>query len=468
MNHLKSNAFSFLLLAVTVTFATTALAGTTKNGDVVIYNSGQAQISESRTVTLPRGPANVVVRDIPTSIDASTIMASARNMDVLGMEYRFTPATEKNLLDQYVGKQLAVLVPSLDGQGHTKKTGTLLSNSDTPVFRFGKEIYAGPYGGLFFPELPKSIQETPSLVLNTDSEIAGDRDIRFSYLMTGLNWRADYALVMESGSPDGALTGWATIDNTGAHGFTAARMTLVAGDVRRSRPALRKNRTMVHAMEADMAMAAPPSVVKGTVSQYHTYTLDDRVDLPAGTTRQIRLISTPEVGVRKELESTFHAHGNARVANSRQPVTSRLVIPNTEKNGLGRPLPAGTMRVYMRSNTSQPLLVGEPTIPHTGAGGTLELVLGNAFDVTVERASVKYTKLGKRAYEVSWRIAVLNGKDAPQQLRLKDIYTGEWSITRSSQSYTTPDHRTAQFDLTVPPTQDGNPFIVTYTAHVSY
>lgn len=466
MNHLKSHVFLFTFIATTCLFVAHAWAGVTDNGNLAIYNSGQALVSEARSVNLPSGPANVVIRDIPAAIDATSIRTTANQTDVLGIQYRFTPATERNLLNRYIGKELTVLVPSLDGSGHTKRKGVLLSNAGKPVFLFGKEVYAGPYGGLLFPELPKSIDEMPSLVLNTRNDAAGKRTIRLSYLMSGISWRAHYALTVNKRTDAGQLTGWATVTNSGTHDFTSAALTLVAGDLRRAMPP--RGQRAAQTMEADRVMNAPPNIKQGTLSQYHTYKIDDRIDLPGDSLRQIRLTDAPSVGVTQKLESVFHAHGNIHSPTGRQTVSSHLSIDNTKENGLGRPLPAGTIRVYMKTGDGQPLLVGEPSIPHTGIGEGMELTLGNAFDVSVERSRENYKKLGKRSYEVTWRIAVRNGKATPQRLNLKDMYAGDWKVTQASGAYTKPDDQTLLFDLTVPPTQDGTPYIVTYTAQVSY
>lgn len=468
MNRLKFHSFLVLFIALTLGTPYGATAASTKNGDVVIYNSGQALVSEVRTVTLPRGPANVVIRDVPATINAPSIRATAEAMTVNGVQYNFTPATQDNLLRESIGKELVVLVPSLGGEGFVKREGVLIAYADKPVFRFGKEIYAGDFAGIYFPELPEAIDESPSLILSTHNETPGKRDILLSYLMSGLSWRADYALTVDTAGTSGALTGWATVSNNGDHAFSSADVTLVAGTVQRARPVHTKamGRTMV--MDSEMAMAASSNVQQGSVSQYHTYSLDERVDLPGDTTRQIRLFDAANVGVREELTSRFHVNGNVSYSHHPQSVESRLIMKNTKDNGLGIPLPGGVVRVYMDSSSGQQTLVGEPSIGHSGNGATLELTLGQSFDVSVERTRTSYSKLGKRSYEVTWTLAVTNGRKTAQQLRLADLYSGDWKVTKASHSYTTPDSETLLFDLTVPPNADSAPMKITYTAQVSY
>lgn len=222
------------------------------------------------------------------------------------------------------------------------------------------------------------------------------------------------------------------------------------------------------AMEsADMVMAAPP-VTEESFSEYHVYTVGSTVSMPGRATKQLNLFTSDKVEVRRELSSRFHPGVGQRNGEIKQRVDANLFFDNTTTNGLGAPMPAGLVRVFMPTADGSRLLAGESRIGHTGEGGEIELRLGQAFDVKVRRTQTSFRKLGKRSVEMGWKIEVLNGKDAPQPVTLLDAYPGSWQVTSADQQYTRPDAGTLSFKPTVPSTTKGAPFVFNYTVQVDY
>ncbi|MBU4191192.1 MAG: DUF4140 domain-containing protein, partial [Proteobacteria bacterium] len=87
----KSNTFNFfaLVLSLALPLALPAVshgAGTT-GAALAVYNSGRALVEETRSVTLPKGPARVVFKDVPATLEPGSVRASAPGMRVLGLEY---------------------------------------------------------------------------------------------------------------------------------------------------------------------------------------------------------------------------------------------------------------------------------------------------------------------------------------------------------------------------------------------
>src|SRR5438552_247347 len=61
----------------------------------------------------------------------------------------------------------------------------------------------------------------------------GSQTIEASYLTAGMNWRADYVLLVNADDTKGDLQGWVTLTNSSGATFEDARLQLVAGDVNR-------------------------------------------------------------------------------------------------------------------------------------------------------------------------------------------------------------------------------------------
>lgn len=95
MKLMKFPALSILCLTVLLWTSSITSAAGIERGSVTIYNSGRALVTETRSVTLPKGVASVVFRDVPETIDPTSVRASAPGMRVSGIEYRYVPITRK-------------------------------------------------------------------------------------------------------------------------------------------------------------------------------------------------------------------------------------------------------------------------------------------------------------------------------------------------------------------------------------
>ena len=468
----KSKAFIFtaLILYLVLTLAAPVVshgAGTT-GAALAVYNSGRALVEETRSVTLPKGPARVVFKDVPVTLEPATVRASAPGMRVLGLEYASQPITAQSLLDRYVGRELTVILPDpADATARTLRKATLLSNAGAPIFLVGDEVYVGSYEALLLPELPTDLTREPTLALLTENGNAGKQDVRLTYLMGGLTWRADYTLTVDPSGESGSLDAWATLENQSGYSHKGAALRLVAGDVRQApAPRMAKGLMMTRAMNEGMDSAARP--VEEAFSEYHVYTVEQPVDLPGSGMLQLSLFSAPKVAVAQELSSRFQSGLGQMSGPVTQAADLTLCLENIEKKGLGRAMPAGLVRVFMPASDDRMLVAGEAQTGHVGRGGEIRLPLGRSFDVAVTRTQTAFGRLGKNSVEMTWRIEVQNGKDTPQAVSLIDGYPGQWTVTAADQTYATPDAGSLRFDLTVPPSRDGRPTVVNYTVQVTY
>ena len=435
-----------LLLFLLLTPAVSLAGG--NNAFVAVYNTGRAQVREMRTVTLPKGPAAVVFTDVPATLDPTSIRAAAPGMAVKSIQYAYRPVTPKNLLDMYVGKELSVILPDpADANGRILRKATLISNADRPVFAMGKEVYIGSYEALVLPELPKGFDEKPTLTLTTDNDAEGRRNVALHYLMGGLGWRADYTMMVKPDGLSADLEAWATVTNSSDYGFQGADLRLVAGDVQRTQANFKMARMAQPMLTMEAAADSAGGAVEESFSEYHVYTLDRAVNLPPQGARQLSLFSAASVPVEQELVSRYRAGTGQRAGKISQGVESLLTFRNLAENHLGRPLPAGQVRVFMPTMDGHQLLAGETRLDHVADGGEVRLVLGRSFDVNVERRQTAYKKIGKNAYEIGWAVTVTNGKKVPQDLILKETFPGQWEVLSADAPYAKTDSATIEFDL---------------------
>lgn len=95
-------------------------------------------------------------------------------------------------------------------------------------------------------------------------------------------------------------------------------------------------------------------------------------------------------------------------------------------------LPRGKTRVYQEDSQGSEAFLGEDWAEETGAGQKLDLKLGQAKEVKVERKVVQHketvVKLPIKDIHQTIRYTVENFKDAPVQLTLTEHPDGEWII----------------------------------------
>jgi hypothetical protein len=82
---------------------------------------------------------------------------------------------------------------------------------------------------------------------------------------------------------------------------------------------------------------------------------------------------------------------------------------NEQKGGLGMPMPAGTIRVYQADSKDGIHFVGEDRIGHTPKDETINIKIGNAFDVVCERKQTDFRKIATNVYEFEYEITFATG-----------------------------------------------------------
>ena len=75
------------------------------------------------------------------------------------------------------------------------------------------------------------------------------------------------------------------------------------------------------------------------------------------------------------------------------------------------PMPAGVVRVYQADSKGGVQFVGEDRIDHTPKDETLNLKIGNAFDVVAERKQIDFEKIASNVYEVEYEVVAAQPQD---------------------------------------------------------
>ncbi len=446
-----------------------ALADETKSLTVTVYNHGQALVNEVRSMDLPAESGLVEFSGVAETVRPATLqvrsLTAADAFSVLDMNYEYDLVSVKALLDRYVGKKLQVVLPDPhDRQANILREAVLLANNDRPIFEVEGQIYVGGYESVYLAEMPEGLRPRPTLVWLVRNSGPTVQDIDVSYLAGSIGWQADYVLKVDRDNDRAALSGWVTLDNQSGMAFQNAALKLVAGEVNIVQPEQRY-------LHKDMARAAPmaaEAMQEEEFFEYHLYSVPRLVDIANRQTKQISLLQAPDMGLEKKLLARFDRYPSPGMGAIKQSVSVFLAFKNSEANGLGLPLPKGIVRAYQESKDGSTLFIGEDRLDHTPRDAEVELRMGEAFDLGVERRMSSHEQTGKNTVAYTWEISVRNSKDEPQRVFLEDVVHGDWRITASSHSYEKIDARRIRFSLDVPPSGEQDQLVVTYTVKTRY
>jgi hypothetical protein len=439
---------------------------------VTVYNSDLALVRDVRELRLPRGTSELQFMDIAATVNPSTVhfrsLSQPTLVDVLEQNYQYDLLEPDKLLRKYVGRDVTLVrVRQEDGSTRTEEvTARLLSYNNGPVWQVGGEIITGLHADhIRFPELPENLFARPTLIWTLENGGGERHRVEAAYLAGRLSWTADYVLNVGRDDRSADLDGWVTLTNGSGTAFPNARLQLVAGDLNRVRQAL--GRMSMDAMRQEAA--APPPMEQEAFSEYHLYTLGRRTTINNNETKQVSLLGGGGIPVRKRFVvegRDFYYHNTYHPgAPIKDVVQVYYQFKNEERSGLGMPMPAGTVRVYQADSKGGLQFVGEDRIDHTPKDETLNLKIGNAFDVVAERNQTDFEKIAGSTYEVEFEITLRNHKAAPISVEVNEPFGGTWRMLRSSHDWTKTAAWASQF--TVPVAANGTA-VLNYRVRVTY
>jgi hypothetical protein len=345
-------------------------------------------------------------------------------------------------------------------------TARLLSYNSAPVWQIGDEIVTGLGADhIRFPELPGNLFARPTLIWSLSNEGTTRHRVEASYLATKLSWNADYVLTVARDDRTADVDGWVTLTNGSGTAFRNASLQLVAGDLNRARNVL--GRMVAQEAVADARAAAP--MAQEAFSDYHLYTLGRKTSINNNQTKQVSMLGATGFPVAKRyvVDGQAFYYRNAQHPGSplKDVVQVYYQFENEARGGLGMPMPAGVVRVYQADSKGGLQFVGEDRIDHTPKDETLNIKIGNAFDVVAERKQVDFQRIAGNVYEVEYEVTLRNHKTAPVSIEVNEPIGGTWRILRSTHQWTKTDAWAAQF--VIPVAADGA-VTLNYRVRVTY
>jgi hypothetical protein len=435
--------------------ATLAVGGATQTDVMVtVYNGNLGLVKDVRNAQFPTGIHEIQYADVASLIDPTSVhlksLTDPAALRILEQNYEYDLLSSDKLMEKYVGKKVRLY--QSDGTYHE---ATLLSTAG-PIFEINGQIHIGHNGRLVLPSLPDNLVAKPTLVWLLRNQTAAPQRVQASYLTRGLNWKADYVMVVDASETRSDLTGWVTLDNKSGATYTNAALKLVAGEVNRAEEGRRVPRALELAAKASSMADASRDFKSEGFFEYHLYTLDGRTTLKDNQTKQLTLMAANGVAVQKQL-IYYGAQDYYRTAYgmpmSNQKVGVYLELKNSQDQRLGVPLPKGKVRVYKADASGSQQLIGEDWIEHTPKDEKIKLKMGDAFDVVGERTQKEWRKIASNVYEVEWEISLRNHKKEDQTITVIEPVPGDWQVLTSTHAWEKPEAHTLRF--TIPVAKEG-------------
>lgn len=446
--------------------------------ELAVYNQDLALVKDRRSLDLAQGLNEVRFADVAAQIDPTSVhfrsLTDPTGTVVVEQNYEYDLVGSARLLRKYVDQEIGLVTE--DGQEYA---GKLLSGDNDAILQAADGqvtvVRLDRIKEFTFPALPEGLITRPTLVWQVESARGGGQEVEVTYLTGGINWYANYTIVLADDEKSLDLNGWVTLDNRSGAGYKDARLKLIAGDIHR---AAAEGYVMEEKAYAVPTEVSAPQVEERPFFEYHLYEVQRPVTIQDRQTKQIEFVTAGGVPADK-----FFVYDGAQVrfwgyyqpiqeagygTTSNKKVMVMLEFKNGQEEGLGVPLPKGTLRVFKKDVDGSTLLVGEDAIDHTPKDERIRLYVGDAFDLVGERVQTDFqVDYDENWMEESYQITLRNHKAEEVEVRVVEhlFRWSGWKILDASQDFDKLDAQSIEFRV---PVKANGEATVTYTVRYEW
>jgi hypothetical protein len=431
-------------------------------------DEGFTLVNETRTVDLPAGETVIRFRGVASSIVPQTADLEGLPAAPLERNFDYDLLGPGSLVAKSIGRTVHLIRTDRKTGKETSRAAVIRSGPNGVFLDLGNGIEALDCSGLperlMFDQIPEGLTDTPTLSMRVIVPEAGHYTLRLTYLMTGLQWAANYVAQV---APDGHsvhLSGWLTIANASDTTFAGAPTEVVAGHlnttgedepvkttaVPRTSECWRTNidwATHIPLTPEERlkrrrgpVMYSPMTTVVVTGSRidprllgdYKLYPLPEPTTLAAHQTKQIQFLDQADVTAQK----LYVYDADLDFGSADKPEAQVMFrFKNDEASGLGKPLPEGYFAFMLQFPDRDPLFGGQGGIEDTAVGDPFEIVCGGAMDVPIERRKIESQTIGKgddKRVRNTFEYTIASNKREAIQFELSQSLSGDVRILSES------------------------------------
>ena len=423
-----------------------------RNGGSLRLDSlgGFAVITETRQVVVPAGRSRIRFVGVVDGIIPESAIVTGLPGGVIEKN-RDTALLSPSALMRAARGKVITLKRTNKATGKTELVnGEIVSASDQGVvFRTsaGNEALrcSGQPETFSYGLDAEGLSARPTLSVQTRSSKSLTATITLTYIAEGFDWSANYTAHLNPDGKTANIGGWITLANGNSVSLNNARTQIVAGGLHREylakfvnnqpqviarcwpmqrtsdiplkadRPyslvnpylpqdmfgydgtysdekgsivvtAQRRTESLQSVPMAVTAYNAAPPPPPEQLGDLKLYTVPQRTTVAAIQMKQTRLVEQP--GVPVEFYYAAAVNGLSYGSEERSQGMRMVRTLNDKAHQLGLPLPAGSI-LFEQDQFGRTMLVGEPDLADTAEDEKIELPLGVASDLTIQRRTLR-------------------------------------------------------------------------------
>ena len=438
MKHSKST----IILLIIVSLPFYLLSETTTQ--VTIYNNDLGLVRQIHNMKIQKGQTEIKIEGVSAKVDPTSVKLSfpekQDKIQIIEQNFLYDLVNSRKIFEKYIGETIKYHLEDgseLSGKILNVEGGDLILKLPNGGIRIASDKKILDYE---FPSLPEGLILKPTLQWLLDSRFQGQAEAELSYLTSGLQWHAEYVLVLAENEKKFTLASWVSLINNSGATYTDAKMKLIAGDIHR----VQKERgERIMAFSAAQKTVAP-QFEEREFFDYHLYDLQRPVTLKNKEIKQVALFDELSASAKK----IYKFSGGHSPVNE-TPLKVILRIANTKENQMGLPLPKGVVRIFKKDVDETLQLIGEDRIDNTAKNDTFHLEIGKAFDVKGRRIEKNIEK-ERRSETKSIEIKIYNRKDIAIYAEVHESMRGDWHIKNANCKYLKKSNNLLIFPLEIP------------------
>jgi hypothetical protein len=433
-------------IMVTLIFLLLVISLVAQDITMTITQDNLALIKETRSISVQKGTNSLLIKDIPSQLDPTSVYFQFKDPSIKLIEYYFAYDLEniESMLEKSIGKSIRVLHPDLgtiQGKLVSAQSGIIVIEDIDGELRLITN-----YGDTQFifekSDWKENLVTEPTLFCSLSSGSNIKTNAGISYSTTGLNWNAEYTAVINEEEDQFSLSSRAIISNYSGKIFQDVKLLLLAGEINRQ-PSLRRRVSSAGYQEMDdmIAMASEPGFQESSSFEYHSYRLDRNITLENQQQKIVPLYPVKN----SEFSKIYTYH------HQKDPTGISIVISavNSKNSGLGNPFPAGLVRILKKEH-DQLIILGEDKIFHTPIDEEIKLKIGQAFDIIAERKVLDRKREGKNNEKMKIFIEFRNRKDKDIEIVVTEPITRRYDYRILSSNLEVHKKEAKQVEFIVP------------------
>lgn len=417
-----------------------------KSVSITVYNADLGVIKDVREIEIKSGLSEIQLTDVAQRIDPTSVHINF-NGEVLEQNYQYDLVSMDKILRKYVDRTVQLI----SDKGELIE-GTLLSVNGLQIVLQKKDggLLMLPNAGKYqisVGSLPDGLITRPTLVWLVNSTSSGKQNVEVSYQTKGMNWHAEYVVVLNEDDTALDLNSWVSVENRSGVTFKNAKLKLVAGDINLIKEKVGRGGVYADGLRMEKSMSRQEQFKEREFFEYHIYDLQRKTTLANNETKQISLFEAKNVKATKKFfyQSGTRYYGKA---SRKGKVAVIVAFENSEEYNLGKPMPKGKVRVY-KSDGDALEFIGEDLIDHTPKEEEIKLRIGEAFDIVVEEVQTENKKISSKVNEQSYEITFKNRKKENITVEVERMLGFNWEILNTSHDFKKKDAQNIVYQIPI-------------------